>query len=61
MLSCIMADMEKKVTYIKDAHLHIRVDRDDLERWKESAKKCAVDLTTYVINMLNGRPKRKTA
>lgn len=61
MLSCIMANMEKKVTYVKDAHLHIRVDRDDLERWKETAKKCASDLTSYVINTLNGtiKPKAK--
>ncbi len=57
MLSCIVCNMEKKVTYVKDAHLHIRVDSDDLMKWKTLARIMRVDLTTYVINTLNSQLK----
>lgn len=45
--------MKKKVTYSKDAHLHIRVDKNDLKRWKERARQWEIPLTVYAIRALN--------
>jgi hypothetical protein len=45
--------MKKTVTYSKDAHLHIRVDKNDLRLWKADAKKKGLQLTAMTIRALN--------
>lgn len=56
------AGMEKKTVLVKDAHLHIRVDSDDLNRWKQHVRDYRwQNLTSFVVSTLNGLLRERDA
>ena len=52
-IRCDGSIMEKRIRLVKDAHLHIRVDKDDLKRWKTEARRHKMSVTEYAIRKLN--------
>ena len=50
--------MKKKVTYTKDAFLHIRVDSVDKKVWEAMARKWNVTLTKFVIACMNAASRK---
>ena len=56
-----MPHMEKRIRFVKDAHLHIRVDKDDLKRWRLAARRHKLSLTQYAIKKLNQREQSDNA